>query len=233
MIIVPVDLPDRSYRVVVGDGAVSELGSLIPAKAKRAAVITQASIAVPVETGIEQKTFLIGDGEQYKTLATVEELCRGFAAWGMTRNDVVVAVGGGLVTDVAGFAAAVYHRGIAVIHVPTTLLGQVDAGNRRQNRRESPRGQEPRRRLLAAQRRDLRHGHLGDTSRSASSAAALARSRNTTSWAGEDSTTTRCPNGWQPACGSRPLSSPATNAKMAGGRFSTMGTHLPTCRDRR
>ena len=127
MIIVPVELADRSYSVIVGDGAVTELGSLVPSKALRAAIVTQSSIPVQVETGIEQKTFVIGEGEQYKTLSTVETLCRGFAEWGMTRNDVVVGVGGGIVTDVAGFAASVYHRGIAALYVSTTLLGQVDA----------------------------------------------------------------------------------------------------------
>ncbi|MBT6446531.1 MAG: 3-dehydroquinate synthase [Acidimicrobiaceae bacterium] len=127
MIIVPVELADRSYSVIVGDGAVTELGSLVPAKARRAAIVTQSSIPVQVETGIEQKTFVIGEGEQHKTLSTVETLCRGFAEWGMTRNDVVVGVGGGIVTDVAGFAASVYHRGIAALYVSTTLLGQVDA----------------------------------------------------------------------------------------------------------
>ncbi|MGH9275954.1 MAG: 3-dehydroquinate synthase, partial [Acidimicrobiales bacterium] len=50
-----------------------------------------------------------------------------WARWGLTRGDVVVAVGGGLVTDLAGFAAASYHRGVPVVHVPTTLLGMVDA----------------------------------------------------------------------------------------------------------
>ncbi|MDQ1375782.1 MAG: 5-deoxy-5-amino-3-dehydroquinate synthase, partial [Actinomycetota bacterium] len=50
-----------------------------------------------------------------------------FARWGLTRADVVVAVGGGVVTDTAGFAAAVYHRGVPVVHVATTLLAQVDA----------------------------------------------------------------------------------------------------------
>jgi 5-deoxy-5-amino-3-dehydroquinate synthase len=54
-------------------------------------------------------------------------LCRDFARWGLTRSDVVDAVGGGVVTDTAGFAAAVYHRGVAVIHVATSLLAQVDA----------------------------------------------------------------------------------------------------------
>ena len=127
MIIVPVELADRSYSVIVGDGAVTELGSLVPAKARRAAIVTQSSIPVQVETGIEQKTFVIGEGEQHKTLSTVETLCRGFAEWCMTRNDVVVGVGGGIVTDVAGFAASVYHRGIAALYVSTTLLGQVDA----------------------------------------------------------------------------------------------------------
>jgi 5-deoxy-5-amino-3-dehydroquinate synthase len=67
------------------------------------------------------------DGEDAKNLETVENLCRDFARWNLHRRDVVVAVGGGVVTDVAGFAAAVYHRGVAVVHVPTTLLGQVDA----------------------------------------------------------------------------------------------------------
>src|SRR5205085_9678446 len=57
----------------------------------------------------------------------VEERCRGFSRWGLTRADVVVAVGGGVVTDTAGFAAAVYHRGVAVVHVSTSLLGMVDA----------------------------------------------------------------------------------------------------------
>lgn len=76
---------------------------------------------------IEKKIFLIPDGEEAKTMAVVEELCRDFADWGLTRGDAVVGAGGGVVTDVAGFAAAVYHRGLPVLHVPTSLLGQVDA----------------------------------------------------------------------------------------------------------
>jgi len=127
VIIVPVKLADRGYNVIVGDGAVRELGSLVPPKAKRAAIVTQAGIPVQVKTGIEQQVFEIGTGEEHKSLTTIEALCRGFAEWGMTRNDVVVGVGGGLVTDVAGFAASVYHRGIAALYVSTTLLGQVDA----------------------------------------------------------------------------------------------------------
>ena len=57
----------------------------------------------------------------------MERLCRGFARCGLARSDAVVAVGGGVVSDVAGFAAAVFHRGIAYVNVATTLLAQVDA----------------------------------------------------------------------------------------------------------
>jgi 5-deoxy-5-amino-3-dehydroquinate synthase len=124
---VTVDLGPRSYPVLVGPGARHALSSVVPANARRVAVVTQAGINVAVEAGIEQRTFLIGDGEQAKGLATIEELCRGFAQFGLTRADLVVGLGGGVVTDVAGFAAAVYHRGVAVAQVATTLLGQVDA----------------------------------------------------------------------------------------------------------
>jgi 5-deoxy-5-amino-3-dehydroquinate synthase len=84
-------------------------------------------VGVEVDAGVEQLTFLIDEGEKAKSMSTVEELCSGFAEFGLTRADIVVGVGGGVVTDVAGFAAAVYHRGVAVAHVATTLLGQVDA----------------------------------------------------------------------------------------------------------
>ena len=126
-VVVEVDLAERSYPVVIGAGALGELAGLVPTRARRAAIVTQERIGVEVEPGIEHRTFTIGDGERYKTLATVEDLCRAWARWGLTRNDVVVAVGGGLVTDVAGFAAAVYHRGVDVMYVSTTLLGQIDA----------------------------------------------------------------------------------------------------------
>jgi 5-deoxy-5-amino-3-dehydroquinate synthase len=90
-------------------------------------VVTQASVPVEVDPGVEHRVFRIGDGETAKSLSTVEELCSAFAGWGLTRADVVVGVGGGVVTDVAGFAAATYHRGLPVVHVATTLLAQIDA----------------------------------------------------------------------------------------------------------
>ena len=122
-----VDLGDRSYPVLVGSGARHRLCEVIPGGAARAAVVTQQNIPWTVDAGIEQRTFLIDDGEDAKNMETVEVLCREFARWDLHRRDVVVAVGGGVVTDVAGFAAALFHRGIEVVHVPTSLLGQVDA----------------------------------------------------------------------------------------------------------
>ncbi len=124
---ITVPLADRSYDVLVGHGAAEFLGTFIPDSAKRAAIVTQARVPLEVEANIPHERFEIGAGEQHKTLETVGELCRGFARMGLTRNDVVIGVGGGLVTDVAGFAAATYHRGVPVVHVATTLLGMVDA----------------------------------------------------------------------------------------------------------
>jgi 5-deoxy-5-amino-3-dehydroquinate synthase len=127
VITVTVHLGERSYPVLVGAGARHRLADTVPAGTGRAAVVTQDGIPVTVDPGVEHRRFTIPDGEGAKTLATVEELARAFSRWGLSRGDVVVAVGGGVVTDTAGFAAAVYHRGVAVVHVATTLLAQVDA----------------------------------------------------------------------------------------------------------
>ncbi len=124
---VRVDLGERSYDVLVGHGTRSELAALLPSTARRAAIVTQDGIPLTVDPGIPCEVFTIGRGEEHKSLATIERLCDGFAAMGLTRNDVIIGVGGGMVTDVAGFAAASWHRGIAVVHVSTTLVGMVDA----------------------------------------------------------------------------------------------------------
>ncbi len=127
MIVVPVQLADRSYEVLVGDGARNEIARLIPERAKRVAIVTQEGLGIDVDPGRDHKVFTMGDGEHSKSMSTVESLCRQFAQWGLTRADCVVAVGGGIVTDTAGYAAASYHRGVPVVHVSTTLVGQVDA----------------------------------------------------------------------------------------------------------
>jgi 5-deoxy-5-amino-3-dehydroquinate synthase len=133
-IVVTVPLGDRSYPVHVGHGARSALPSLIPSTTRRTAVITQAGIPLADDVfaalegqGLDVTRVEIGSGESQKSLTTVEHLAGAFAGAGITRHDVVVAVGGGMVTDVAGFAAAVWHRGVPVVHVSTTLLGMVDA----------------------------------------------------------------------------------------------------------
>ena len=120
-------LGERAYDVVVGHGAITALPGLLPATARRAAVVSQATIPFAVDVPIVAERLEIGDGEPAKTLTTIDLLTRGFAHIGLTRHDVVIGVGGGMVTDVAGFAAAVWHRGVPVVHVATTLLGMVDA----------------------------------------------------------------------------------------------------------
>ncbi|NBS28725.1 MAG: 3-dehydroquinate synthase [Actinobacteria bacterium] len=127
-----VELGDRSYDVVIGDGAIGELGGLIPKTAVRAVVVTQQHLPVSVQSilekhGLKVATVEIGDGEEHKSLASIEKIMRVCATHSMTRGDVIVGVGGGMVTDVAGYAAASWHRGIAVVHVSTTLVGMVDA----------------------------------------------------------------------------------------------------------
>jgi 5-deoxy-5-amino-3-dehydroquinate synthase len=112
--------------ITVGAGARAGLASVLPAGVRRVAVVTQDGVPA-VDVSLPHEVVRIGQGEAHKTLATVEDLCRRFSRFGLTRTDAVLAVGGGMVTDVAGFAAATYHRGVAVVHVPTTLLGMVDA----------------------------------------------------------------------------------------------------------
>jgi 5-deoxy-5-amino-3-dehydroquinate synthase len=131
---VPVDLGPRAYDIVVGAGAVEALANELAGR-RRAVIVTQENVrrhasrvaTLLDDSGIANTTLTIGDGEDHKTLATVEALASACAAWGLLRGDAIVAVGGGIVGDVAGFLAATYHRGIAVVQVPTTLLAMVDA----------------------------------------------------------------------------------------------------------
>jgi 5-deoxy-5-amino-3-dehydroquinate synthase len=131
MIVVPVELGSRSYDVVVGPGARHLLARLVAGTgARRAALVTQRSVqgwVAGLDPGVPFEVHVVDDGEPAKSLSSVERLCRQFACSGLARSDVVVAVGGGVVTDLAGFAAAIFHRGIAYLNVATSLLGQVDA----------------------------------------------------------------------------------------------------------
>jgi 5-deoxy-5-amino-3-dehydroquinate synthase len=127
-------LAERSYDVVVGEGARHELAAMVArvGSVRQAIVVTQRALIDAgwlegLNCGLPHEVLTVPEGEAAKSLATVETLCSGFAQRGLARGDVVVALGGGVVTDVAGFAAASFHRGTAYVNVATTLLAQVDA----------------------------------------------------------------------------------------------------------
>ena len=124
---VDVRLPGREYPVLIGHGAVNQINQVLPPAARRAIIVTQEGIPANFTLPIESKTVVIGQGETAKSLATIEDLSQQFAEMGITRQDVIIGVGGGMVTDVAGFSAATWHRGTPVVHVATSLLAMVDA----------------------------------------------------------------------------------------------------------
>lgn len=124
---VDVRLPGREYPVLIGHGAVNQINQVLPPAARRAIIVTQEGIPANITLPIESKTVVIGQGETAKSLATIEDLSQQFAEMGITRQDVIIGVGGGMVTDVAGFSAATWHRGTPVVHVATSLLAMVDA----------------------------------------------------------------------------------------------------------
>ncbi len=131
---ISVDLGPRSYDVVLDDGARHELEELVATRAPRAkaaVIVTSTSLTTQpwfdVTTGLRQSVLDVGEGEAVKSLANVEDLLERMAVLELSRDDVVVGVGGGAITDLAGFAAATYLRGVALIQVPTSLVGQVDA----------------------------------------------------------------------------------------------------------
>jgi 5-deoxy-5-amino-3-dehydroquinate synthase len=133
-VIFTVELERAPYDVVVEDGARERLAALIAEKtprAKSAVVVTSSSLAeqpwFDISSGLEQFTLFVPEGESAKSLSALEELLEAFAERRLSRDDVVVAVGGGAITDLVGFAAAVYLRGVALVQIPTSLVGQVDA----------------------------------------------------------------------------------------------------------
>ncbi len=135
MISVPVELGERGYDVLVGPGASRALADVVrsgSARARRAALVTDEVVArqdwfSELDPGVPFTVHRVPAGEAAKRLATVESLAGALARSDFSRADVVVAVGGGVVTDIAGFLAATYHRGVAYCSVATSLLAQVDA----------------------------------------------------------------------------------------------------------
>jgi len=125
---------DTPYDVVIGSGAVAELGLVLTGTA-RAAVVHAPPLAAAaraaVETlqtaGVAAEALAVPDSEAAKTAGVAAGLWEEFGRLGLTRSDAVVGIGGGAVTDLAGFLAATWTRGVRVVHVPTSLLGMVDA----------------------------------------------------------------------------------------------------------
>ncbi len=133
---VRVELGERSYDVLLGAGAAARVTAAAAGAAGTVAVLADARVAELHgeavladlrEHGARTELVPLPEGEDAKTLAVVESACRRLAAAGVERGDAVLGLGGGAATDVAGFVAAVYLRGVRVLHLPTTLLAQVDA----------------------------------------------------------------------------------------------------------
>ncbi len=137
----PIEVEIRTgtpYVVTIGEGLLDESGTIASRvlKAKRLMVVTDTNVA-PLyldqtvaslkQAGFEVEHFIFEAGEQSKTLQTLGALLEKLAETRMTRTDAIVALGGGVTGDLAGFAAGVYARGIDFIQIPTTLLAAVDS----------------------------------------------------------------------------------------------------------
>jgi 3-dehydroquinate synthase len=114
------------YDVVVGRGVQDQLPALLGAGVQRVALIHAPGLTVDLP-GYEVLDLPMPDGEAAKTAEVVADCWERLGAAGFTRSDAVVTVGGGATTDVGGFVAATWLRGVRVVHVPTSLLGMVDA----------------------------------------------------------------------------------------------------------
>jgi 3-dehydroquinate synthase len=120
------------YDVVVGHGLLGQLPALLGGGVRRVAVVHSTALAAIVRQISKvlpgESLFLeLPDGERAKDLAVAARCWSALGQAGFTRSDAIVSVGGGAVSDVAGFVAGTWLRGVRIVHVPTTLLGMVDA----------------------------------------------------------------------------------------------------------
>jgi 3-dehydroquinate synthase len=136
MVRLTVDLAGRPYEIHIGPGLLGKLGDFVrPLRPSRLLVATDPRVgrlyAGDVTTALgavaPTSVFELAGGETGKDLRTVESVLDALQAAGADRKSVLVALGGGVVGDIAGFAAAIYMRGIRFVQVPTTLLAQVDS----------------------------------------------------------------------------------------------------------
>ncbi len=132
-----VDLGDRSYPIYIGTNLLDQPELLRPHIHGRSALIVSNDTVAPLyldtvrsvldDNGIRHDQIVLDDGEQYKTLASVETIVDLLLQKRHDRRTTIIALGGGVIGDVAGFAASVYQRGVNFIQIPTTLLSQVDS----------------------------------------------------------------------------------------------------------
>jgi 3-dehydroquinate synthase len=137
-IVVQVALAERSYDIVIGRGLIGSLGARIKAlrPGARTAIVTDQTVArhhlaaceaALKSAGVASARIVVPDGEGSKSYATFETVCEAIIAARIERGDLVIALGGGVIGDLAGFAAASVRRGVDYVQVPTTLLAQVDS----------------------------------------------------------------------------------------------------------
>ncbi|GAA2360437.1 3-dehydroquinate synthase [Nonomuraea africana] len=139
---------DSPYDVVVGTGVLGELPGLLGEGVRTVAVVHPATlpeISRPVcgaleEAGYDVVSLPVPDGEAAKSVEVAAQLWSAFGRYGISRSDAVVGVGGGATTDLAGFVAATWLRGVKVVMVPTTLLAMVDAAVGGKNGIDTPEG---------------------------------------------------------------------------------------------
>jgi 3-dehydroquinate synthase len=135
---VEVELGARSYDIVIGRGVIASLGARIAAlrPGAKTFIVTDENVARHVlhmaeasldGAGIKHDSLVVPPGEGSKSFHVFEQVCEAIIAARMERDDLVVALGGGVIGDLAGFAAAVVRRGLDYVQVPTTLLAQVDS----------------------------------------------------------------------------------------------------------
>ncbi|MFT3975676.1 MAG: 3-dehydroquinate synthase [Sphingomonas bacterium] len=134
MSVVQVELGARSYPVVIESGLLARAGEHIAplARGRRIVIVADENVAMHLDTlraalDVPSEAILIPAGEGSKSWATLETLCDRLLALGVERGDHVVALGGGVIGDLAGFATAILKRGCGFVQVPTTLLAQVDS----------------------------------------------------------------------------------------------------------
>ncbi|MEP7294329.1 MAG: 3-dehydroquinate synthase, partial [Chloroflexota bacterium] len=129
---IPLTTPTNQYEIVIERGALSQLDAAAYGLTERCAVVTNTTLAPLYGEALAKhlpNAVLIAmpDGEAHKTLGTVARLYADFVRAGLDRSSTVIALGGGVVGDTAGFAAATYMRGVRLVQIPTSLLAMVDS----------------------------------------------------------------------------------------------------------